>query len=778
MGFLARLFAEAPRQSGSYPPSGAYLASLFNWQETKAGVEVNEWTALNYSAVWAAVSVISRTLAMLSPMALYRPAGRGKRQITDHYAAKLAAAPNPDMDANIFHETLQAHVLTWGNGYAEIERDGGGRPVALWPITPNRVLPDRDDKGVYYRVTADPMSVAGGPPRIIDAEDMIVIPGLGFDGIAGYSVVRMARESLALGLAEERFGATYFGNGTRPSGFLTSDTVLKKEARENLREEFQRVHQGPDRAHRMAILSGGLKWQAVGLPPEDSQFLESRAFQIVEVARWFNVPPQLLRDLTRATFSNVEQQNLDFLTYTMLPWLIRWEQQYRRKLLLPDERDELFFQHHCKAMLRADMVARYNSYAVGRQWGWLSADDVREEENLNPLPNGEGETYMVPANMAPARTFLEPEEAEDADGQGGTGAAQGEPAAELLSVPDVRQSEDFDCGAAATRAVAQFFGVDDAESEAEFIADLGTTPADGTRPDRIIGYFNARGLVTTAAQNLTLDDLARFFRAGQPVICCIQRYGTDEEAAADEAGHYVVVTGIGLGQVFQQDPSAGPVMTAADDWLENWHDSDVLEDGEVVKWVRYGIAVGAELLAEEKPKPEEPNPKDETADGSSTKPGPATDTDAPPSPPDAAPEKDQQAAARRSAARAVLVDGLGRMARRLANAGRRASKAPKEFMKFLDGAAAAHGPAIHRALYPAIAGLSGAAGADADARTAGFCAGLVDEFRAGLLEVAGNATAANLRGAVADWCDRWELQRPHEWAETLMHETESTAHAN
>jgi HK97 family phage portal protein len=376
------------------------LARLFDGGPVAAGVHVNNWNALTYSAVWSAVGQISSTVASL-PLKFYKrlPDGGKEAYVSHRLYELLHDNPNPEMTSFIFREMLQAHVLTWGNAYAEIERDGASRPVALWPIPPDRCDPVRDEAGrLAYRVRG----VGGFRDVVIPAMDMLHVPGLGFDGMEGYSVIEKARESFGLGLAAERFGATFFGNGSTFGGFLSHPARLSPEARQNLQESLKK-HEGPSKAHRILLLQEGMTYlERKGIPPNDAQFLQTREFQIQEVARWFRISPYKLGDLSRATFSNIEHQAIEYYTDTIRPWLVRWEQEINRKLVSPLERRQQFAAFVIEGALRGDVHSRYSAYAVGRQWGWLSADDVRELENMNPLPRGQGRIYLLPQNMVPA----------------------------------------------------------------------------------------------------------------------------------------------------------------------------------------------------------------------------------------------------------------------------------------------------------------------------------------------------------------------------------------
>ena len=290
------------------------------------------------------------------------------------------------------------HVLMWGNAYAEIEFNNAGRPIALWPLRPDRVTPRRTPGGeLYYEVR----SSSGGVVNLLP-DRILHFKGLGEDGLVGYSVIHMARESIGLGLATERFGAKFFGSGAQPGAVLQHPQKLSDAAYDRLKADREARHAGLDHAHELMILEEGMTWEKIGIPPEDAQFLETRKFQVTDIARWFNVPPHKLKDLERATFSNIEEQNIEFVQDSLLPWLITIEQECDYKLFSPSEREELFVEHVVSGLLRGDTQRRFAAYAVGRQWGWLSANDVREMENMNPLPDEQGDVYMVPVNMASA----------------------------------------------------------------------------------------------------------------------------------------------------------------------------------------------------------------------------------------------------------------------------------------------------------------------------------------------------------------------------------------
>lgn len=386
------------------------LARKLGWGggPTSAGVPVDEFSAMTYAAVWAAVSLISSQVASL-PLILYKRTSNGgkesKERFTSHQTYRLLHdEPNPEMSSMVMRETLMAHCLTWGNGYAEIERDQLGRPIALWPLLPNQVQPYRDNSLRLRYLVRTP----GAPDIEIPAADMLHVPGLGFDGLKGYSVVHMARESLGLGLAAQKFGATFFGNGSTFGGVLTHPKTLVDPALKNLKESVDSRHAGVERAHRFLILEEGMTYQKLGIDPNSAQFLETRQFEISEVARWFNIPPHKLRDLMRATFSNIEQQAIEFVVDTLTPWLVRWEQELNRKLISRSERNIQFVEHLVEGLLRGDSMARSEFYSKMFGIGALSINEIRSRENLNPIGT-EGDVYWVPMNMKPATIQMLPD---------------------------------------------------------------------------------------------------------------------------------------------------------------------------------------------------------------------------------------------------------------------------------------------------------------------------------------------------------------------------------
>jgi HK97 family phage portal protein len=386
--------------SGPLMSSSPELARLWAAPSTSTGVSVSEMSALTYSVVWACVNNISTDVASL-PLILYKTLDNGgKERLKTHKLYRiLHDEPNPEMSSMTFRGTVQAHALTWGNGYAEIVRDGAGRVAALWPITPDRVTVLRDTRTgmIVYEVSR----LNGGIDRL-PATDMLHIPGLGYDGTVGYNLIEKAREAIALGLATERFGGSFFGNGATFGGVISLKEQLTEQAKKSFREQMAAQHQGVDRAHKFLLLGNEATYQKLGVDPDHAQFIGTRENQIEEICRFFRMPPHKVQHLLRSTNNNIEHQGIEYYKDTLRPWCVRWEQEILRKLIAPSERMIQFAKHKIEGVERGDLQSRYAAYAVGRQWGWLSADDICELEDLNPLPNGQGKVYLSPMNMTPS----------------------------------------------------------------------------------------------------------------------------------------------------------------------------------------------------------------------------------------------------------------------------------------------------------------------------------------------------------------------------------------
>ena len=385
---------------------------------TAAGKTVTEQSAMQLTAVYACVRILAEAIAGL-PLHLYRRGKNGsKDKAADHpLYSLLHDEPNPEMTSFVFRETMMTHLLLYGNCYSQIIRDGRGQVTALYPLMPNQMSVDRDESGqlyyTYLRSNEEAATMSGSTVYLMP-ENVLHVPGLGFDGLVGYSPIAMARNSIGMALACEEYGARFFANGASPSGVLEHPGTIKDISR--LRESWNSVYGGSKNAGKVAILEEGMHYAPISISPNEAQFLETRKFQVDEIARIFHVPPHMIGDLERSTFSNIEQQSLEFVKYTLNPWVCRWEQALTRALLSPREKREYFIKFNVDGLLRGDYQSRMNGYAVGRQNGWMSANDIRELENLDRIPAEQGgDLYLVNGNMirmTDAVTGVKPETAE------------------------------------------------------------------------------------------------------------------------------------------------------------------------------------------------------------------------------------------------------------------------------------------------------------------------------------------------------------------------------
>lgn len=370
----------------------AWFLRAFGISPIASGVDVTPTSALAWTALAAGIRVLAETIASL-PLKLYeRLDPRGKDLLDDHPLFPLLHnAPNPEMTSFEWREISMFHVLLWGNAFSEIVRNGQGEITELWPINPDRVRVERDSEtgAIVYRITLPRSgSTAAGAVRL-PADRVFHLRGFSLEGIVGLSPVFVHKEAIGLGLVTELFGARFFGNGATPGGILEHPGRLTDEVAKRLRTQWDEVHGGVAKAHRVAIAEEGMKWKDVAVEPEKAQFLGLRKFQVTEAARILRIPPHLLGDLERATFSNIEQMAIEFVEHSLRPWLVRWEQRIWQALIHPRDQQKVFAEFSVEGLLRGDIEARFQAYAVGREWGWLSANDIREKENQNPVDGGD-----------------------------------------------------------------------------------------------------------------------------------------------------------------------------------------------------------------------------------------------------------------------------------------------------------------------------------------------------------------------------------------------------
>jgi len=392
MSIFSRLWRPHSRDKPRNSVGGGWS---FLFGGATSGKAVNERTAMQTSAVYACVRILSESIAGL-PLHVYRYTSDGGKERTAMHPLyrMLHDEPNREMTSFVFRETLMAHLLLWGNAYAQIIRDGRGYPVALYPMLPDRMSVDRDSKGeLVYTYQSDKGQVK------LRKESVLHIPGLGFDGLIGYSPIAMAKNAVGLALATEDYGAAFFANGANPGGVLEHPGVIKPEQADRLRESWATQFGGAN-AHKVAVLEEGLKFHQISIPPEQAQFLETRKFQINEIARIFRVPPHMVGDLEKSSFSNIEQQSLEFVKYTIDPWVVRWEQSLQQSLILPSEKSAVFIRFNLDGLMRGDYQSRMQGYSVGIQNGFYSVNDVRGLEDLNLLPDSEGgNIHVLNGNM-------------------------------------------------------------------------------------------------------------------------------------------------------------------------------------------------------------------------------------------------------------------------------------------------------------------------------------------------------------------------------------------
>ena len=398
MGIFSGLFRSRDKPENRTPGSNY----AFYLGGSSSGKLVTERSAMQMTAVYACVRILSEAIAGL-PLHLYRyKEDGGKEKAIGHpLYLLLHDEPNPEMSSFVFRETLMTHLLLWGNAYAQIIRNGKGQVIALYPLMPNKMTVNRDTNGqLYYQYqrSSDEAHTMKGSTVILQPSDVLHIPGLGFDGLVGYSPIAMAKNAIGLAIATEEYGSKFFANGAAPSGVLEHPGTIKDPSK--VRESWQQTFGGSANSNKIAVLEEGMKYTPISISPEQAQFLETRKFQINEIARIFRVPPHMVGDLEKSSFSNIEQQSLEFVKYTLDPWVIRWEQSIQRRLLTPDEKKTYFVKFNVEGLLRGDYASRMNGYATARQNGWMSANDIRELENLDRIPKEDGgDLYLINGAM-------------------------------------------------------------------------------------------------------------------------------------------------------------------------------------------------------------------------------------------------------------------------------------------------------------------------------------------------------------------------------------------
>lgn len=383
------------------PKDSVSAAPTFFFGMSGSGKPVNAQSAIQLSTVCACVRVISETVASL-PLGVYEATDDGSQKATDHSLYFLLHdEPNSEMTSFVLREVMLAHLLLYGNSYCQILRSGRNQITELYPLLPDHMEVDRDKNGTLTYT----YSTSTGQRVIMAPEEVLHIPGLGFDGVMGYSPIALERNAIGLGIASEEYGSKFFSNGARPSGILTHPNTVKNPAA--LRESWNSIYGGSGNANRVAILEEGMRFEPIAIPNNEAQFLETRKFQVDEICRIFRVPPHLVGDLEHATFSNIEHQSIDFAVHTIRPWLVRIEQSMNRALFSDEEKGRFYVQFNIDGLMRGDYKSRMEGYAIARQNGWMSANDIRALENQNPIPSEEGgDAYLVNGNMISILTAM------------------------------------------------------------------------------------------------------------------------------------------------------------------------------------------------------------------------------------------------------------------------------------------------------------------------------------------------------------------------------------
>lgn len=398
------LTAPAERRSGM---SFADFLEIMQGPASTAGVPVTAESALRQAAVYRCVALIAGSLGSL-PQQVYARTSRGKRKATERPEYRLLhRRPNAEMNAGVWKETGQAHVLLRGNHYSRIEWTLSGRNRGLWPLDPDKVTPERVAGRLRYTVRLD-----GGGTESLAPDEVIHVPALSRNGVVGFSPLEVLRNPVGIALAAEATAATLFRDGIRGSGVLSLPGASKEAEFNRARAELEAVMSG--KLHRALVVGGGAEWKPLTITPDDAQFLETRKFQVAEIARIFGVPPHMVGDVDKSTSwgTGIEQQSIGFVVYVIGPWLVRWEEELNAKLFPGDLGDEFFCKFNLASLLRGDLKAQSDALAVGVQHGWLSIDDCREFLDLDRVDGGK--QHFRPGNLVPlAEPMTDPDGGND-----------------------------------------------------------------------------------------------------------------------------------------------------------------------------------------------------------------------------------------------------------------------------------------------------------------------------------------------------------------------------
>lgn len=408
MTLLDMVFGErrAVKQSLGHPSSG--ILGLFNGAND-SGQVVNEETAIGYSGVWAASNKISGALSVMPKKVFEKIEGGGRKESDSPLNRLISSEPNADMDASIYWDMMIGWWMNLGNAFSEIVRDGAGRPVALWPIHPTRVEFTRLDNGdILWGVINN-----SGPDTPIPDDDMLNLVGpFSNNGIIGRGIFEVASQSIGIGLANENTQASFYANNMQPAGILMHDSKLTPTARDNIRREWSNVHGGTGNKGKIAVLWEGMTYSQTGANPDDAKLIEAAEFRITDMARWYDLPPHVLKDLTRATFSNIDSQQISLIVDSYLPKIIKIEQALNRKLLTEPEKGTNFIKFIVDAFLRGDPKVRAEVNKIKLQNGAMSINEWRKQDELEPLPPDEGDVFFMPLNISTVTKIVAEDEPE------------------------------------------------------------------------------------------------------------------------------------------------------------------------------------------------------------------------------------------------------------------------------------------------------------------------------------------------------------------------------
>lgn len=363
--------------------------------ETNAGVAVNEESAMYFSAVFNAVTIISGTIMQL-PFVLFRKDKKGVRErATEHQLYDLMQRKvNPKMSASRFRQTMQAHLVLWGNAYAQIIYDKGGRVKALYPLRPGQMEVKIVDGVVKYTYKRNDK-----PNYEFMEGEVLHLAGLGYDGIMGYSVITLARESIGLGMAMDEYQARFYGAGTHPGLILRHPSKLGSEQYQHLQRSLTDAYSGLGKSHKIMILEDNMETVKLDMPLADAEFIASKRHQIEDIARWFNLPVHMLKDMERMTNNNIEHVSMEFAKYNMAPWFTLWEDECGLQLISESEQKAYWFEFVLDALLKADTQTRYEAYTKAISGSLMAPNEARALENLPPIEGGD--KLFVAVNLMP-----------------------------------------------------------------------------------------------------------------------------------------------------------------------------------------------------------------------------------------------------------------------------------------------------------------------------------------------------------------------------------------